>query len=138
MAKTLKLPVARHYAPGLHPMTTDPDPSTTYDFLRGGGEMGRLTREFHWSTTVIGTPDQWPRSLRTTLGIVLHSAFPMFLFWGEDLICFYNDAFRPSLGANGKHPALGKKGKEVWPEIWGFIGPLISQVMSTGEPVWFE
>ncbi|HXR79437.1 MAG TPA: ATP-binding protein, partial [Saprospiraceae bacterium] len=73
-----------------------------------------------------------------TLGILLHSAFPMFLFWGKDLICFYNDAYRPSLGEHGKHPAVGKKGKEVWPEIWGFIGPLIEKVMTTGEPVWFE
>lgn len=100
--------------------------------------MGALTRSFDWSKTSIGPPDQWQQSLRTTLGIVLHSAFPMFLFWGDDLICFYNDAFRPSLGKDGKHPALGKKGKEVWPEIWDFIGPLLKKVMSSGEPVWFE
>ena len=62
----------------------------------------------------------------------------MFLFWGSELICFYNDAFRPSLGTDGKHPALGKKGQEVWPEIWSFIGPLIEGVISTGKPVWFE
>lgn len=100
--------------------------------------MGALTRSFDWSKTSIGPPDQWQQSLRTTLGIVLHSAFPMFLFWGDDLTCFYNDAFRPSLGKDGKHPALGKKGKEVWPEIWDFIGPLLKKVMSSGEPVWFE
>ncbi|SEJ21095.1 PAS domain S-box-containing protein [Dyadobacter sp. SG02] len=100
--------------------------------------MGALTRSFDWSQTSIGTPENWQQSLRTTLGIVLHSAFPMFLFWGDDLICFYNDAFRPSLGADGKHPALGKKGREVWPEIWDFIGPLLQRVMSSGEPVWFE
>ena len=107
-------------------------------FLSGGGEMGRLTREYDWSRTSIGRIDQWPKSLQMTLGILLHSAFPMFLFWGKDLICFYNDAYRPSLGEHGKHPAVGKKGKEVWPEIWGFIGPLIEKVMTTGEPVWFE
>jgi signal transduction histidine kinase len=100
--------------------------------------MGALARDFDWSATSLGSPQQWPLSLRTSLGIVFHSAFPMFLFWGEELICFYNDAFRPSLGIEGKHPALGKKGKEVWPEIWEFIGPLISGVMATGEPVYFE
>lgn len=62
----------------------------------------------------------------------------MFLFWGEDLICFYNDAFRPSLGVEGKHPAIGKKGREVWIEIWDFIGPLINGVMTSGKPVRFE
>ena len=110
----------------------------TLSFLQGGGEMGERTRNYNWSQTSVGTPDQWPQSLRTTLGILLHSAFPMFLFWGEELICFYNDAFRPSLGEEGKHPALGKGGKEVWPEIWEFIGPLIEKVMTTGEPVFYE
>jgi PAS domain S-box-containing protein len=62
----------------------------------------------------------------------------MLLFWGDELICFYNDAFRPSLGVDGKHPAVGKRGQEMWEDIWGFIGPLIEQVMTTGEPVWFE
>ncbi len=100
--------------------------------------MGELTRSFDWAAHPLGPPEKWPQGLNTTLGILLHSAFPMFLFWGAELICFYNDAYRPSLGIDGKHPAVGKKGKEVWPEIWDFIGPLIEQVMATGEPVYFE
>ena len=100
--------------------------------------MGALTRAHDWSQTTLGPPETWPLSLRTTVGILLHSAFPTFLFWGHELICFYNDAYRPSLGNNGKHPALGKKAKEVWPEIWDFIGPIIKQVIETGEPVFFE
>lgn len=115
-----------------------PTNDETFHFIQGGGEMGALTRSFNWAETPLGPPDQWEQSLRTTLGIVLHSAFPMFLFWGDDLICFYNDAFRPSLGADGKHPALGKKGRDVWPEIWDFIGPLLQKVMTSGEPVWFQ
>ncbi|GAB3641655.1 PAS domain-containing sensor histidine kinase [Spirosoma arcticum] len=99
--------------------------------------MGALTRNYDWSTTALGTPDQWPLSLRTTVGIVLHSAFPLFLFWGPDLICFYNDAYRGSLGDEGKHPAVGKRGADVWPEIWNFIGPLIDRVLQTGEPTFF-
>src|ERR1043165_6424689 len=107
-------------------------------FLQGGGEMGTLTRNHDWKNTPLGDPADWSQSLRTTVGLLLHSAFPMFLFWGKDLICFYNDAFRPSLGAEGKHPALGKQGREVWPEIWDFIGPLIQGVIESGKPVWFE
>ena len=100
--------------------------------------MGHLTRTYDWAQTSLGPPNTWPQSLQITMGILLHSSFPMFLFWGDDLICFYNDAYRPSLGINGKHPALGKPGKEVWPEIWDFIGPLIEQVTTMSEPVWFE
>ncbi|WP_181369462.1 PAS domain-containing protein [Flavobacterium album] len=108
------------------------------NFMSGGGEAGALVRSFDWSKTSLGTPETWPSSLRTSLGILLHSALPMVLFWGEDYICFYNDAFRPSLGIDGKHPGIGKKGKELWADVWDFAGPLFEQVLTTGEPVWFD
>jgi signal transduction histidine kinase len=63
----------------------------------------------------------------------------MFLWWGDDLIQFYNDAYRPSLGNDGKHPmALGQRGVECWPEIWPIIKPLIDQVLTKGEATWSE
>ena len=82
-------------------------------FLDGGGEMGELCRKKDWTPTILGPPRNWPQSLRTTLGNLLSSPFPMFLFWGRHLTCFYNDAYRPSLGNNGKHPSIlgnGRKG----------------------------
>ena len=101
--------------------------------------MGELTRNFNWSQTVIGSPGEWPQSLRTTVSNLLRSKFPMFLWWGPDMIQFYNDAYRPSLGNNGKHPyALGQNGKECWPEIWDIISPLHRQVQTTGEATWME
>ncbi|MDB5210524.1 MAG: cph1 [Sediminibacterium sp.] len=113
--------------------------SNNLQFLSGGGEMGVLTREKDWSKTPLGDPATWPQSLRTTLSIVLNSKFPMFLWWGPDLICFYNDAYRPSLGINGKHPSiLGLPAEQAWPEIWEVIKPLIDQVLSGGEATWSE
>ncbi|MDB5257744.1 MAG: sensor histidine kinase [Chitinophagaceae bacterium] len=120
-------------------MQMETTPNTKEQFLLGGGEMGLLTREKDWSKTVLGPPSQWPQSLRTALSILLSSKFPMFLWWGHDLIQFYNDAYRPSLGVEGKHPhALGQRGEECWPEIWLIIKPLIDQVMSGGEATWAE
>ena len=118
---------------------TNADDSVECAFLRGG-EMGHLTREKEWSQTLLGTPDTWPQSLQTTLGILLNSKLPMFLFWGEELICFYNDAYRPSLGNDGKHPdALGKPAVEVWPEIWdSLVKPLTSRIRASGEASWSE
>ncbi|MVM41749.1 PAS domain S-box protein [Spirosoma sp. HMF3257] len=112
-----------------------------YPFLLAGGEMGQLTRNFDWSTTVLGSPDEWPQSLRTTVSIILTSKFPMFLWWGPELIQFYNDAYRPSMGVgtNGKHPtALGQRGADCWPEIWPTIKPLIDQILAGGESTWSE
>jgi PAS domain S-box-containing protein len=111
----------------------------SFSFLQGGGEMGMLIRSKDWSATTIGNPETWPQSLRTTLSIILNSKFPMFLFWGPDLICFYNDAYRPSLGREGKHPdILGGRGEDYWQEIWPVIKPLIDQVLDGGEATWSE
>ncbi|MDI1318072.1 PAS domain S-box protein [Flavobacterium sp.] len=108
-------------------------------FLAGGGEMGKLIREKDWSKNKLGTPDTWPQSLRTTLSIILNSKFPMFLFWGPELICFYNDAYLPSLGNDGKHPAmLGGRAEIHWKEIWKDIKPLLNQVLEKGESTWNE
>ena len=110
-----------------------------FQFLAGGGEMGELTRSKDWSLTPVGNPETWPQSLNTTISIILNSRFPMFLFWGEYLVCFYNDAYRPSLGANGKHPSiLGMRGEDAWPEIWDTIKPLIDNVLARGEATWSE
>ncbi|MBS1598316.1 MAG: PAS domain-containing protein [Bacteroidetes bacterium] len=109
------------------------------EFVTGDGEMATLTRRFDWTSSSIGPAASWPQSLRTTLSIILNSRFPMFLFWGPNLICFYNDAYRPSLGKDGKHPhILGMKAEDAWPEIWSIIKPLIDQVLATGEATWSE
>ncbi|WP_028979292.1 sensor histidine kinase [Sporocytophaga myxococcoides] len=123
-------------------MATKPSPdkkSKHSGFLSGEGEMVSLIRKFDWSKTSVGPIEQWPQSLKTMVSMILSSKFPMFIWWGEDLIQFYNDAYRPSLGNNGKHPlALGQKGKNCWQEIWTIIYPLITQVMTMGEATWSE
>ena len=106
----------------------------TISFLSGGGEIGDLIRQKDWSKTPLGNPETWSQSLRTTLSIMLNSKFPMFLLWGPDLICFYNDAYRPSLGNDGKHPIiLGNRGEDFLQEVWGNIKPLIDHTLSGGE-----
>lgn len=128
-------PLMELYEKNVHGAQVNSD----YYFLQGGGEMGKLTREYNWSDTAIGSPDTWSQSLLTTVSIILNSKFPMFLWWGTDLIQFYNDAYRPSLGNDGKHPsALGQRGEECWQEIWPVIKPLIDQVLYTGVSTWSE
>lgn len=112
--------------------------SKIYPFLEGGGELGSLTRKFDWASTPVGPVEEWPQSLRTMVDVILHSGVPMFLWWGEEMIQFYNDAYRPSLGNNGKHPgALGQRGVDCWPEIWPIIKPLIDRV-NQGGSTWSE
>src|SRR5436853_1638768 len=112
--------------------------SNRADFLAGGGEMGQLTRAFDWSATPIGPPDGWPQSLRTAVRILLNTNHPMFIWWGPELIQFYNDAYRQAMGPERHPSALGQRGRECWEEIWPIIGPQIEQVMSGGGATWHE
>ncbi len=111
---------------------------TSADFLAGGGEMGELTRAYDWSATPLGEPKTWPQSLRTAVRILLNTNHPMFIWWGSELIQFYNDAYRQTLGPERHPSALGQSGRECWAEIWDIIGPQIEQVMSGGGATWHE
>ena len=111
---------------------------TSADFLGGGGEMGALTRAHDWSTTPLGRPETWPQSLRTAVRILLNTNHPMFIWWGSELIQFYNDAYRQTMGPERHPSALGQGGRECWAEIWDIIGPQIEQVMSGGGATWHE
>ena len=100
--------------------------------------MADLTRAFPWGETSVGPVDQWPEALLIIVNTILNSKHPMFLWWGDDLIQFYNDAYRPSIRED-KHPsALGQPGRECWQEIWHIIGPQIDAVMTRGEANWHE
>jgi PAS domain S-box-containing protein len=121
------------------PSNTFSSSGDTFAFLTGDGEMSRLIRAFDWSCTSLGAVSNWPLSLRNTLSILLNAKLPMGLWWGEDFIQFYNDAYRPCLGQEGKHPqALGQRGPECWPEAWPMLEPLIQGVLAGGEATWQE
>jgi signal transduction histidine kinase len=108
------------------------------EFLAGGGEMGERIRAYPWSKTSLDHPQTWPQGLRTALRVLLTTQHPVFIFWGPEHLCFYNDAYSRSIGPE-KHPAmLGAPGREWWGEIWTIIGPQIEQVMRGGAATWHE
>ena len=99
-------------------------------FLLGGGEMGALMRAHDWKATSIGEPDTWPASLRTCVMLLLNAEQPMYIWWGPELLCLYNDAYRRSIGAE-RHPgSMGRPAREVWSEIWDVISPQIDHVLA--------
>ena len=111
---------------------------TSADFLAGGGEMGALTRAYDWSASPLGEPETWPQSLRTAVRILLNTNHPMFIWWGPELIQFYNDAYRRTMGPERHPSALGQRGADCWAEIWDVVGPQIEQVMSGKGATWHE
>lgn len=106
--------------------------------VSGGGATGDLFRSIDWSQSPLGPTHTWPASLRLALTMLFNSHFPMFLWWGKDMVQFYNDAYLPSLGSD-RHPhAMGQPGHLCWPESWHIIYPQIAEVMKEGKPTWYE
>ncbi|MDQ3900743.1 MAG: PAS domain-containing sensor histidine kinase, partial [Actinomycetota bacterium] len=99
--------------------------------------MAERMRAFDWAGTPIGPVARWPHSLRTAVGICLASRHPMVIWWGPQLVLLYNDAWVPILGPS-KHPALGKPGASVWPEMWHIIGKQMRSVLATGQATWSD
>ncbi|MEH2093795.1 ATP-binding protein [Nostoc sp.] len=107
------------------------------NFLLGGGEMGARMRERDWSKTSLGPTQQWPQSLKTAVRIMLTCRQAMFVWWGEELINLYNDAYKAIIG--GKHPeALGQPASDVWREIWDQVGPRAESAMVKNEGTYDE
>lgn len=57
----------------------------------------------------------------------------MFLFWGKDYLCFYNDEFCHAMEAESKHPdAFGKPASYIWPDSWPTVQSLLEHFFSGG------
>jgi PAS domain S-box-containing protein len=108
-------------------------------FPDSAGHTGALIRSFDWSSTTLGPVNKWPVSLVTLLRTILSSGFPSLLFWGKDLMCFYNDAFLTTLGVSGTQPVIGGKGDAALEKtLWKIVGPMVERVMASGKPVYME
>ena len=79
--------------------------------------MGRRMRAYAWHSHALGPPAAWPQALKTAVRLMLTTQHPVFIWWGPQLYCFYNDAYAQSVGPE-KHPRmLGAPGRDMWAEI---------------------
>src|ERR1700741_4192115 len=106
-------------------------------FLAGGGECGARLRAVDWSRTGLGPPEQWPRSLKTMVRMMLDSRYAMWMLWGPELTFFCNDAYLPTVGIR-RDWVMGARSDKVWAEIWPDIWPRIELVLKRGESTWDE
>ncbi|WP_460826335.1 PAS domain-containing sensor histidine kinase, partial [Massilia terrae] len=107
-------------------------PSSTCAFP-GAGEMVRAVNEKDWSQTILGPLERWPEAIRSAVRLSLASQFQMAVLVGPDLVYVYNDQCAQIFG--DKHPwALGRPVREVWPEAWDSLEPLLTDVLETGRP----
>lgn len=111
--------------------------SRRYSFSFPGNQVtAQIARDVDWSTHPLGPPESWPVCLRLNLNTLFTTKHPLTLFWGEEKFFFYNDAFIPILGEL-KHPKMmGRRGREVWPEVWDSFSQELNTVLKTGEASW--
>ncbi len=104
--------------------------SPAFAFLDGiSGQVVDEIRNLDWTATSLGCPQTWPAALRCHLATMLACPAPMYLVWGEELVSFYNDAYRPMLGYRAPH-AMGTPFRILWGSIWDDISPLVDTALS--------
>ena len=113
-------------------VNANPTHSSALDAVgRESGVIGDRIRAYDWSAHPLGSPENWPPSLRSTLRVMLASRCPMWLGWGPELHVFYNAAFAPSLRTKETW-ALGAPAAKVWAEVWDIMGERADTVLRAG------
>ena len=106
-------------------------------FLAGGGESGARMRAVDWAHSALGSPHDWPRSLKTIVRMMLDSRYAMWMMWGPEHTFFCNDAYLPTVGIK-RDWVMGARSDKVWAEIWAEVWPRIERVLTRGEATWDE
>ena len=112
------------------------DPPQMPAFLANGGEMGRLINAQDWRGTSLGTPSEWPSTLKSMLATLLGSSQPMIMGWGPGFLSFFNDSYRQILGSRFKGLS-GLPAAEQWTDSWREIEPIATQALA-GEGAHYE
>ncbi|EON60987.1 hypothetical protein W97_00197 [Coniosporium apollinis CBS 100218] len=110
--------------------------SVSYPFPMGGFDMTaenpppdlppfyHLIREFDWAATPVGDMRNWSSQLRVMCNIIMRDPNPAVMFWTDQCIMIYNEAYVPVLG--DMHPGcLGTPADVALGEIWTHFIPII-------------
>src|SRR5271170_1690803 len=105
--------------------------------IHGNSRMAEAIRTHDWNLSPLGPIEDWSEALRMSANLMLSCAFPSLVFWSEELVQLYNDAFIPLLAE--RHPSgLGQRAQECWSDAWHIVGPNLKRVMNDGETVFHE
>ncbi|KAK0657681.1 hypothetical protein B0T16DRAFT_453116 [Cercophora newfieldiana] len=111
---------------------------TTFDWTRiplddpNLGAHHRLARSIDWRSTSLGPVEDWPADLRILSNMIMGSPHPAAMYWGQDHVAIYNEAYVALAGQ--KHPQMmGSRYQEAWSEIWSEIGPVMTRAWENGD-----
>ncbi|KAL8728997.1 MAG: hypothetical protein Q9166_004998 [cf. Caloplaca sp. 2 TL-2023] len=94
----------------------------------------QFTRSIDWAATKLGPIEGWSTELRSMCNLIMASPHPAAMYWGEDLVAIYNEAYILLEPAGQKHPSLmGQSYKTAWAEIWSDVEDVFANARSTGQ-----
>lgn len=111
----------------------------TFDWLSGphSDDLTPWQRWFlglDWSKSPLGSIKSWPNQLRKMALLVNADPSPAVIYWGDDNIIVYNEAYTQLIGS--KHPDLqGQDPKVGFAEIWDHFEALLAQQREDGVTV---
>ena len=92
----------------------------------------QFARSIDWSSTKLGPIEDWNPDLRQMCNLIMASPHPAAMYWGEDLVAVYNEAY--VLLAGQKHPKLmGQSYADAWSEIWDEVKDVFENAKLTGQ-----
>lgn len=92
----------------------------------------QFARSVNWAATPLGPIENWSADLRQMCNLIMASPHPAAMYWGDDLVAIYNEAY--VLLAGQKHPKLmGQSYREAWIEIWDDVKDVFAGAQLTGQ-----
>ncbi|KAL9099088.1 MAG: hypothetical protein Q9163_005358 [Psora crenata] len=92
----------------------------------------QFAKSIDWASTPLGPMEKWSAELRSMCNLVMASPHPAAMYWGEDHIAIYNEAY--VLLAGSKHPELmGQSYRVAWTEIWDGVKGFFEHATKTGQ-----
>lgn len=92
----------------------------------------QFARSIDWGATPLGPIETWSYDLRAMCNLIMGSPHPAAMYWGDEYIAIYNEAY--IMLAGNKHPKLmGSSYKVAWAEIWDDIEGVFSDAKNRGQ-----
>ncbi|CAI6339440.1 unnamed protein product [Periconia digitata] len=92
----------------------------------------QFARSIDWAKTPLGPIEYWSNDLRAMCNLIMASPHPAAMYWGEELVAIYNEAYVGLAGQ--KHPTLmGQSYKVAWAEIWDDVKDVFANARLTGQ-----
>jgi hypothetical protein len=93
----------------------------------------RNFRSIDWAATSLGPMKSWSLQLRCIVNMMMNDHNPAVLFWGDEVIMIYNEAYIQLISL--LHPCMGQSARVAASTYWPLFQPIVDHIYATGETV---